>query len=45
MAKSALGGDLDGVLAEHRAFDQDGLVPVPPRTWPTTRRRRSRARP
>ncbi len=27
--KSALGGDLDGVLAEYRAFDADGLVPIP----------------
>ena len=26
---SALGGDLDGVLAEERTFDQDGLVKVP----------------
>ena len=28
-AKSALGGDLDGVLAEYRAFDADGLVVLP----------------
>ena len=27
--KSALGGDLDGVLAEYRAFDADGLVAIP----------------
>jgi NADPH:quinone reductase-like Zn-dependent oxidoreductase len=28
-AKSALGGAIDGVLAEARAFPQDGLVPIP----------------
>lgn len=27
---SALGGDLDGVLCEYRAFDEDGLVHLPP---------------
>ena len=29
MAGTALGGDLDGVLTEYRAFDQHGLVAVP----------------
>ena len=29
MAGTALGGDLDGVLAEYRAFDEGGLVPLP----------------
>lgn len=27
---SALGGDLDGVLCEYRAFDAQGLIPFPP---------------
>ena len=29
MAGTALGGDLDGVLAEYRTFDENGLVPLP----------------
>ncbi len=29
MAGTALGGDLDGVLAEYRAFDEGGLVRLP----------------
>lgn len=28
-ARSALGGDLNGVLSEHVLFDEEGLVPVP----------------
>lgn len=28
-AKTALGGDLDGVLAEHGVFDESGLVRIP----------------
>ena len=29
MAGTALGGELDGVLTEYRAFDESGLIPVP----------------
>jgi len=28
-ARSALGGDIDGMLAEYVALDQDGIVPIP----------------